>query len=149
MSGAGTSLIAFKTALVDRLGERPGLAGVAVLYARSDVDSLPDEAIWLEKAETESLEFPAFRPTKMELQEVYDLDVTVQVRLTQGQTQRQADARALELLAELQQQLAEAPQLCDDIQWAKPESWKYHGGQLDSGHGCRFDIVVRVHARME
>lgn len=144
----GTSCFSFKDALVGRLQERPGLAAVKVMYALTDGE-VPDEALWLGEAETESLEYPTFRATKLELQEVYDLDVTVQVKLTEGQTQRQADARVAEIFAELVQQLCELPQVCEDIQWAKPESWKYHGGKLGTGHGCRLEIVVRVHARME
>lgn len=148
MSGAGTSLVAFKQALRDNLTERPALAGVAVLYANTETE-IPNEAVWFGKAGTEDLEIPSMRAGKLHLQETYDLDVVVQVMLTEGQSQEDADLRAVEIFAELQQELAAAPQSVDDIQWAKPFAWKHVGGKLGTGHGSRFEIQVRVHARME
>ncbi len=148
MSGAGTSLVTFKRALRDNLRARPALAGVSVLYALTEDETAP-EAIWFEKAETEELSIPSLRAGKLHLQETYDLDVIVQVTLTEGQSQEQADARAVEIFAELQQELAAAPQPDNDIQWAKPHEWKHVGGKLGTGHGSRFEIKVRVHARME
>lgn len=148
MSGFGTSLVAFRVALVDRLIERPGLSGVDVLYDPNERE-YGDEALWLREAETEELEIASLRAGKLHLQETYDVEVVAQVTLTQGQTQRQADTRLVEIYAELQQQLAEMPQIVEDIQWAKPHGWKYRGGKLGSGSACRFEIKVRVHARME
>lgn len=148
MIGWGTSLVAFKKALRDALTERPALADVKVMYALTDGE-LPAEAIWLGDAATESLEIASMRAAKLHLQEEYDLDVVVQVKMTEGQSQEDADERCAEVYVEVQQVLALAPRLVDDIQWAKPHSWKSVGGKLGSGHGARMEIVVRVHARME
>lgn len=147
MSGFGTSLVRFKQALRDELIARPALAGVEVQYAPDTAEF--DECIWFGKAVTETLEIASLRAAKLHLQEVYDLDVYIQVRQTEGQTQEQADLRLVEIFAELQQELAEAPQTVDDVQWANPHSWKYTGGILGSGHAARLEIVVRVSARME
>lgn len=147
MSAYGTSLIVFKQALCEELRARPGLADVEVLYAPTDAES--DEAIWFGKAETEELSIASMRADKLHLQEKYDLYGCVQVKMTQGQTQEQADVRAVAILAELQQELTEAPNTCDDIQWASLHSWKHVGGKLGTGHGSRFEFTIRVHARLE
>jgi hypothetical protein len=147
VSGAGTSLVLFKQALCEELRARPGLADVEVLYAPTDAESA--EAIWFGKAETEELSIATLRAGKLHLQEKYDLYGCVQVRQTEGQTQESADVRAVAILAELQQELTEAPDTCDDIQWASLHSWKHVGGKLGTGHGSRFEFTIRVHARME
>jgi len=148
VSGAGTSLVEFKIALFDLLAARPGLANVKVKYGLTDGE-MPKETIILGHAETDRLEIPTLRAGKLHLQEEYDLNIAVQVCFTGGQSERQADVRAVEIFAELQQQLAEMPQIVDAIQWARPESWRQLSVPAGTGHASLFEIKVRVHARME
>lgn len=148
MSAGGTSLFAFKRGLRDALTELPGLADVKVMYVLTDGE-LPSEAVWLGDATTNDLSIPTLRAGVLHLQETYDVDVTIQVKQTAGESQETVDARLDEIFAELQQVLAKAPKLIDDIQWAVPHSWKEVGGRLGNGHAARLEIKVRVHARME
>lgn len=143
----GTALVAFKQALRTELSIRPGLAGVAVLYGFPDTQ-MPAEALWFENAETES-EIPLMRSGTKKVDETVDLDVVIQVLKQDGSDQEAADIRAAQILAELQQELAEAPQTVDVILWAEMVGWEHSTGLLpNGGHGARFEVTVRYKARL-
>ncbi|WP_017974366.1 hypothetical protein [Actinopolyspora halophila] len=144
----GTTLVAFKHALVDALRARGGLAGVQVEYAFPE-DALQDEAIWVEGVDA-SMTLPVLRAGTKPVDEDYTVTLAVQVLKSQGESQETADTRLLELFAEVQQCFAEQPQLIPEIQWALPTGWKHILGVLPTGmgHGSRFDVRVRVKARL-
>lgn len=144
----GTTLVAFKTALVDALTARPGLAGVQVSYGFPEME-IQDESIWLQDAQA-STGFPVMKSGTKKVEEQYSITVACQVLRSEGESQLVADVRAAELLVEVQQTLAETPQLIPDIMWAELDGWRHHVGLLPKGegHGSRFDVQVQVRARL-
>lgn len=144
----GTSLVTVKTALVDAFTARAGLAGVQVCYGFPD-DEISDESIWLQEATSQDA-IPVMKTGTKKIEEQYSVTVACQVLRSEGESQQVADTRAAELLAEVQQTLAETPRLVPDIMWAELDGWRHHVGQLPKGegHGSRFDVQVKVRARL-
>lgn len=144
----GTSLVAFKQTLKTALAARPGMSGVQLSYGYPGNDYVQRESVWFEGAEVVNSEFPVMKAGTKKVDETYTLDVVVQVLKTQGEDQEAADLRAVALLAELQQALAENPQLTPEIQWAEMAGWEHATGELNTGHGSRFNVTLRVRARL-
>ena len=144
----GSTLAVFKRELRDALRARPGLANVQIEYSQPETE-LQDDSIWFETADG-STALPVMRAGTKPVDETYQLKVAVQVLRTQGESQETADDRCIELFAEVQQCVAENPQLIPEIQWAKLEGWNHVVGMLASGggHGSRFDAQVTVKARL-
>lgn len=150
----GTSLVALKQALVTALRARPGLTGVQVLFAADDFvsgdDHVRDEAIWLGDTTWTLFELPVMMPATKKVDETYELEWVVQVVKADGSTQEAADLRAVVLLAELQQALAEVPQMSAQVFWALLRMRRHATGQVAAGpgHGARFEGVIEVKARL-
>lgn len=142
----GTSLVTFKQALRTALTARPGMSGVQVSYAFPE-DDLQAESLWFEDAVT-SNEIPVMKAGTKKVDEEYTLDAVIQVLKQQGESQETADLRAAALLAELQQALAENPQITPEIQWVEMAGWEHTPGKLNAGHGSRFNVTLRVRARL-
>lgn len=145
----GTSLIAFKQALKAALATRAGLAGVQVAY-EYPATNITGEDIWLGGAESD-VRIPVMRAGTKKVDEDYTLTVFVQVLKTQGEGQEAADLRATALLREVQQQLAENPQITAEIMWAQVAGWEHFTGPFEGGgasRGSRFEIRVGVRARL-
>lgn len=150
----GTSLVAVKQALVTALRARPGLSGVQVLYGIDDFptgdDHLEEEAIWFGEATWPDTEIPTLRAGTKEVDETYELAWVVEVIKPDGSSQEAADVRAKALMVELQQALAENPQIAPEILWAVFVIRRHVPGQVASGpgHGSRFEGVIEVRARL-
>jgi len=145
----GTTLIAFKQALKAALEARPGLAGATVNYQYPSTN-ITGEDIWLDRAESDN-RIPVMRAGTKKVDEDYTVTLFIQVLKTQGEGQEAADLRALALLTEVQQLLAETPQLTSDIQWAQVTGWEHFVGPFegkDSARGSRFEVRVAVRARL-
>lgn len=144
----GTTLFQFKRALRNRLLDRPGLAGVQVRYAQSETE-LTNAEMWFTDASA-STEIPVMRgPAQtLKVDESYTVKAIIQVLKNQGEGQEVADERAVEILEELQQELAENPQVTPEIHWASLTGWEYKYGALKSGHGAGFECQIRVRARL-
>lgn len=145
----GTTLFEFKSALVDALSARAGLTGVQVSYGFPNQE-VSDEAIWLQDANSNN-SIPTYKAgASVKVEEVYTVTVACQVLMSQGEPQETADARAVELLREVQQAVAENPRLIPTILHAQLTGWRHHGGPLETGggHGSRFDVQVEVRARL-
>ena len=150
----GTSLVAFKQAIITNLTARSGLSGVQVAYAWDDLpsgdDHLEGEAIWLGDTTWPEYEIPVMRSGTKKVDERYELELFIQVLKVDGSDQETADVRAQALLVEVQQALAETPQQSAQIFVAQFVVQKHHTGQIPPGpgHGSRFDCVLAVHARL-
>jgi len=150
----GTSLVAFKQAIVTALRARPGLAGVQVLYGPDDFpvgdDHIETESIWFGNANWLTFEIPLIKAGTKKVDETFELDWFIQVLKDDGQTQEAADVRAKAILAEFQQALAENPQITTEAMWALLRLQRHATGQLASGpgHGSRFEGVLEVRARL-
>lgn len=145
----GSNLVEVQSALVSGLAARAGLANVKVSYNIPQTE-LSNESIWFGDAEC-SLDMPVHRGGSIQkMEESITLFGTVQVLATQGRSQQMADDRAVEILAELQQHLAEKPQVTDNIMWAIFQGWKKTGGVLPTskGHATTFDFRIEVKARL-
>jgi hypothetical protein len=150
----GTSLVALKQALITALRARAGLAGVQVLYASDDFpsgdDHVEDESIWFGDTEWIESEIQVWNTGTKKVDEVYAVDWVVQVVKTDGSLQEAADLRATVLLVELQQALAETPQVSSEVFWGLLRMRRHATGQVLSGpgHGSRFEGVIEVKARL-
>jgi hypothetical protein len=143
----GTATIEFITGFVGLLASRPGLTGVLVRDSYPYTGIQP-ESIWCEDAESDA-EIPLMKAGTKKVDETVTTDWVVQVQMADGSEQITADQRAAEILGELQQQLAETPQVVDAILWAELVSWRLRRGQLgNGGHGSRYEITVRHKARL-
>lgn len=150
----GTSLVTAKQVLVTALRARPGLSGVQVMLGPDDFpsgdDHLKNEAIWFGDARWLESEIPVMKSGTLKVDETFELDWFVQVIKPDGSTQEAADLRAVALLAELQQSLAETPRPTTEILWALIRLGRHATGQFGSGpgHGSRFEGTVEVKARL-
>lgn len=144
----GSTLVAFKKALVAALQSRPGLDGVRVTYEFTQ-DYVADKAIWLEGARSAD-RIPTMKPGTKRVEENYTLTLVIQVLASEGESQEAADEYALVLLSEVQQCLAENPQLIPEIMWATVDGWEHRIGQLPKGdgHGSGFNVRINVRARL-
>lgn len=145
----GSTLVVVKDALLVGLRARPGLAGVQVAYALPQ-RGLQREAIWFgEETETDAA-IPVMRAGIKKVEEQYSLPMVLQVLVTDGRDERAADGRAVELLAELQQLLAERPRITDAIEWAELSAWAHYVGPIgdSTNRGARFEVQITVRARL-
>lgn len=150
----GTSLVDFKQALVTALRARPALAAVQVLYGPDDFpsgdDHVENESIWFGDTNWTAFEIPLIKAGTKKVDETYELDWIIQVIKGDGSLQETADIRAKALLVELQQALAETPQVSAETFWAQLRLRRHATGQVVSGpgHGSRFEGVVEVRSRL-
>ena len=146
----GSSLVAFKRALVQALKARPGLSGVQVTYDFPD-GGLTGRDIWLGHAESEN-HIAGLRSGPKKVDEDFTLTVIAQALNTVGGGQEAADLDATVLLAEVQQELAENPKTTPEIMWAQLAGWTQSAGPYADGgnasRGSRFEIQVQVRARL-
>lgn len=147
----GTTMFAFRSALLDALRARPGLAGVQLAYDKP-VSELQSEAMWWDMEAESDDELPLMEAGTKTVEETYTVAMVLQVLVDDGRDQQAADLRAAELLAELQQELAAKPQTIEDINWAQLSGWAYIGkaiaGDGGSCRGARFGVVITVKARL-
>lgn len=149
----GTTLVLYKQALVTALAARPGLAGKQVAY-EFPLPKPASQAIWLGGATAETT-IPTMRAGTKKVDEAFTLLVIAQALETEGGGQLVADTAALALFLEVQQQLAETPQLIPEIQWSVMTGWEHNPGVFgvddsggDASRGSRFEIRVTVRARL-
>lgn len=152
----GTSLIAFKQALVAALAARPGLValGTEVTY-EFPVGEEYGRAnnIWIGDADAENT-VPVAKAGRRKVQEDYTVSVLAQVLKQAGEGQEAADVAALALLQEVQQELADNPQTTPEIMWAEVRGWSHSVGPFgdasggNTSRGSRFEIRVGVRARL-
>jgi hypothetical protein len=146
----GTTAFEFKAALVVELQARPGLGGVQIEYAFPEGE-LHTEAIWLGDPQAILTALPAQCPDTQVVDESYTQPLVIQVLLPDGDDggQYAADLRAGQLLAELQQLLAESPQIIDVIHQAEITGWTNKALRNNTGGlGARFDVVITVEASL-
>lgn len=149
---AGSTLAEVKQSLVARLKARPGLAGVQVSYAYPDdfAEGRDGEDIWLAGAEGECQPMGQRGGGALPTLEDFRLVVVLQSLKHGGQGQQAADAAATVMLAELQAELATAPQL-GGVLMVELAGWRHVPGPFAAspgGHGSRYECQVRVRARL-
>ncbi len=145
----GSSVHAFKVALVALLAARAGLSSVQVAYSKPATD-LQVEAIWLGDATAEDVRLATMGGTVKKVDEVYLLAGVVQVLKTDGVNEQTAAARCVVLFGEVQEALAASLDDLGGVRLATLSGWEHTVGQIGDGpsKGARFDFTVRVEARL-
>ena len=144
----GSSVASVKQALKAALDARPALADVTVNY---DAAPAGEECVFFGNASTTDERIPVMKAGVAKVDERYLLEVNIQVLARDGQGQEAADLRAVAILGELQQILAETPQLTPEVFTVQMDSWEHFVGVLGGGGqsvGSRFEVKIRVHARL-
>lgn len=138
----------FKTALIAALQARSGLQGVTIAYAWPGPTSTA-EMVALGRVE-DSVDIPIMKAGRRHRDEDYTLDVVIWCSKP-GSTPLKAndvEARAYEIKAELEDLLAESPQLITEILWAEYAGHDSEFVPLDKGWAWQLTARVRVRARL-
>jgi len=146
----GTSLIALRIGLLARLQDRPGLADVQVAYDKPATELAPD-ALWFDDQAEGDNTLPHIQAGERDVDETYSLGMVVQVLCQDGRDQQAADLRAVELLREVQKEVAETPRTIDAIEWIELTAWAYIGGPIGENsttRAARFGLTFTVRARL-
>jgi hypothetical protein len=141
-----STIVETKRALVQALRARPALSGVQVSYSHPG-RLVEGESIYMGGARGEH-EPAAIRAGRKPRTEVYTLDVLCEVSRRGGSVE-EAEARALELLAEVESVLAEDPQLGGRLQWALASEIELDGGLTDDGAFVIGRLGVSCRARLD
>jgi hypothetical protein len=141
-----STLVTVRSAIVTLLSA--ALPTVQVSYAHPGEPEAHGEFIFLGFAQSTN-EVPTMKAGRKRTDERYVQQVIVEVK-GEGMTQLQADTRCMELFAEVEDIIADDPNLGlgNDIHWAKLNGWEQVGGSTGTGHGCRIEADVEVYARL-
>lgn len=149
----GTTLIDVKQALLALLVARPTLTATAT-YDHPGQPALTGNDVWLADVPAATTTIPTMRAGKKHVEETFTLQLMVQAVRSAGEGQLVADLAAAAHFREVQQLLAENPQLGlpTTIQHALLVGWAHRtGGFIDGGEsarGSRFELSVQVKARL-
>jgi hypothetical protein len=141
-----STLVTVRTAIVNLLAA--ALPTVQVSYSHPNEPESQGELIFLGFAVSTN-EVPTMKAGRKRTDERYVQQIIVEVK-GEGLTQIQADTRCMELFAEVEDIIADDPNLGigDTIHWAKLNGWEQVGGSTGTGHGCRIEADVEVYARL-
>jgi len=141
-----STLVTVKSAIVSLL--QAALPGVQVSYSHPNEPEAHGEFVFLGFAQSTNT-VPVMRGGRKKTDETYTVQVVVEVK-GEGLAQLAADIRCMELFAEVENIIADDPNLGlgNDIHWARLEGWEQVGGTTGTGHGCRVEANVEVSARL-
>jgi hypothetical protein len=135
-----------KSALTSRLDARSGLDGVSVTYAQPG--EIPHEAIYLDRVRGVHA-VVVTTGGRVPRQEQYTIDLIIHVFLASGGPQVVED-RAFDLLAEVENELADTPRLglVTVIDWAEARGYELDTTQYADGVLARIKLGVEVFAQL-
>ena len=141
-----STLITVKSAIVSLL--EAALPTVQVSYHHPGEPGMESECIFLGHAVSTN-EIPVMRSGRKKTDERYTVQVVIEVK-GEGLTQLGADTRCVELFGEVEDIIADDPNLgmSSTIHWARLAGWEQIGGSTGTGHGCRIEADVEVYARL-
>lgn len=160
--GLGSTYGTLKTAITQRLSNRPGLSAVAVGYEaprfREDVmhSTGSGESIYLDQAEG-SYQNVVMGAPGLWLEEVYSVALVIQVlTVDSDKGQAFADLRVDELLWEVLDEMSADPTFgitTDDdrfvyVQVTRGDFTRFTGQLSPSGNGARVELALDVEARI-
>lgn len=141
---ATSTIVSTKRALVDHLQGRPALNGVQVTYADPG-DRARAEQVWLGEVRTAEQEPVSLRSGRKQRNESYELDVICDALKATAET---AEARCLELVAELEELLAAATLDAPGVLWATVTDMRLKTAETANGPLARAVVTVTVRARL-
>jgi hypothetical protein len=137
---------AVKAALVSRLDARAGLDGVSVTY--SQPSEMPQEAIYLDRVRGVHA-VSGTTGGRVPRDEQYTIDLIIHCFVS-GVTPPEAEDRAFDLLAEVENELADTPRLgLSIIDWAEIRGYELDTTQYTDGVLARFKVGVEVFAQLQ
>jgi hypothetical protein len=143
---AGSTIAAFKNALVTALQARPGLANILVDYAENPTLARR-EYIYLGAVQNGDQTDPVMRAGRIKREENYV--VHVMVRVLGNPTPYDNEVRALALAQEVEEYLADTPQPTASVMWALVSGMAVDTvEQPTDGPDTLVDISVSVKARL-
>jgi hypothetical protein len=136
---------AVKAALTSRLDARSGLDGVSVTYAQPS--EMPQEAIYLDRVRGVHA-VSGTTGGRVPRDEQYTVDLIIHCFVS-GVTPPVAEARAFEILAEVENELADTPRLgLSIIDWAEGRGYELDTTQYLEGVLARIKYGVEVFAQL-
>ena len=143
---AGSAVVAAKSALVNALAGRPGLADVAVSYAWPG-DALERVALYLGNV-TGRHDPAGMRAGRKSRDEEFVVEVFVEVR-ADGEPQEVADERAVAVAREVEDALADDPTLASSsLLWARVETYELRQSATTEGRWAGVRLGVRCRSRL-
>lgn len=153
---AGTTVVAAVDQLVALVQAHEAAPADSVFYSPQGPDVSGVSYICVGDWVPADVEDPSLRTGRRRRDEKYDLEVVCE-SYVQGGEQRDADVAACELVRAVDETVADYPVLTgisldtdQQIIKASVTGWRIDGrGPVGhEGHGCRFIVTVRVHARL-
>jgi hypothetical protein len=137
---------AVKAALTSRLDARSGLDGVSVTYALPA--EIPQEAIYLDRVRGVHA-VVVTTGGRVPREEQYTVDLIIHCFVS-GVTPPEAEDRAFEILAEVENELADTPRLgLSIIDWAEARGYELDTTQYLEGVLARIKLGVEVFAQLQ
>jgi hypothetical protein len=146
---AGSTMVAFKSALVVNLAALPGMAGVKVSYADPG-DKALKENVWCGRITDNEHEAVALRAGRRRREENFTAEVFIEVVGTRLTAER-AETRALALGLVLEEYLADNPKLdgsVDGLAFAVISSMELATLETTEGPQTRLTVGIYVKARL-
>ena len=154
----GTTLAVTKRAIVDALTTR--LAGVAgmeqieVFYSIPTKDSPPSEGIWFDDDSSSDVTWRWMQAGTKPMREQWETTLHIQALrkrgdITAGQDAgEQAELRVLAIWAQVQQLIAEDPQVHESLLWAEFDGFELNISRESALTKCRMEITIRGEAEL-
>lgn len=145
---AGTQLVTVQSGLVDFIAALPGLGDVQVSYAWPGETKTEHSAVWFAEA-TADIEQASIRSGTRRRLESITLKAIIEV-IGKGLSQAETDTAAVAILTAIDEGLAADVYagMNDIVEWIIPRNWTRAQGQLDTGHGSRFELSLEVSTRI-
>lgn len=148
MTTTGTALVAVKQALRDALVSRPGLIGIQISYGEPGA-YVTGDVIYFGPAESLNAPQGWASGGRLPLEEIVTMTVNLQAFSLESESQETVDLRAARMLSELQQLVADQPQITPDVMTSHINSWIHHvevAHAAASGYISRFEVQVQFRA---
>lgn len=153
----GTTIAVTKRAIVDllttRLAAVSGMESVRVSYSEP-VRKPPAEGIWFDDEASSDLTWRWMQSSTKPMKEEWETTLRIQALrqrsdITDGQDPgEQAELRVLAIWAQVQQLIAETPQIHESLLWAEFDGFDLETDRTVSPTMAKLDVVIRGHAEL-
>ena len=146
---AGTTMVAFKSKMVELISAMPEFDGVKVSYADPG-DKALKENVWFQRITLNDVEPVALRTGRRRRDETYQAELVIEVSGTRLTPER-AEARSLELGLHIEEYLADNPKLdgsLPDLITALMLTQRLSCSETDQGPTAIHVLTIEVRARL-